>query len=54
MGNNVEMFHPYEKNIEEILGKRNYSAPVKRDFLREIFGHQEGNTKFTGLVDSTN
>ena len=41
-----------KKNIEKTLDDRKYSPLVKREFLRDIFGYQDGETKYTGLMDS--
>ena len=40
-----------KKNIEKILDDRKYSPFVKREFLRGIFGYQNGETKYSGLMD---
>ena len=41
-----------KKNIKKILDDRKYSPFVKREFLHDIFGYQEGDTKYAGLMDS--
>ena len=41
-----------KKNIEKTHDDRKYSPFVKRKFLRDIFGYQDGETKYAGLMDS--
>ena len=41
-----------KKNIEKTLDDRKYSPLVKRAFLRDIFGYQDSETKYAGLIDS--
>ena len=35
-----------KKNIKKILDDRKYSPFVKREFLLDIFGYQEGDTEY--------
>ena len=39
-------------SIKKILDDRKYSPFGEREFLREIFGYQDGETKYVGLMDS--
>ena len=41
-----------KQNIEKILDDRKYSPFVKREFLLDIFGYLDGETKYAGLMDS--
>ena len=41
-----------KKNIEKTLDDRKCSPLVKQEILRDIFGYQDGETKYAGLMDS--
>jgi hypothetical protein len=41
-----------KKNIEEDLSKRNFSSEDRQKFMCDIFGWQDGEVKYAGLVDS--
>ena len=47
VGNNVEEFKYILKRIW-----RKYSPIVKQESLREMFSHQDGETKYAALMDS--
>ena len=41
----------FKKNIEKELSERIFNGLSKIDFILEIFGKQEGELKYSGLVD---
>ena len=41
-----------KKNIEKTLDDKKYSPLAKREILRDIFGYQDDETKYAGLMDS--
>ena len=47
----LRCFIHYKKNIEEHLENRGFGKELKKLFLDEIFGVQNSDKKFCGLVD---
>ena len=47
----VALFYSFQKNIEKDLSERKFNGLSKSDFMLEIFGKQEGELKYSGLVD---
>ena len=47
----LSCFIHFKKNIEKELSERIFNGLSKSDFILEIFGKQEGELKYSGLVD---
>ena len=48
----LRCFIHFKGNIKTELKNRNISSTLQKLYMQEIFGKQEGTTKFCGLVDS--
>ena len=48
----LRCFIHFKGNIKTELKNRNISSTQQKLYMQEIFGKQEGTTKFYGLVDS--
>ena len=48
----MRCFIHFKGNIKTELKNRNISSTQQKLYMQEIFGKQEGTTKFYGLVDS--
>ena len=47
----LRCFIHFKKNIEKELSERKFNGSSKSDFMLEIFGKQEGELKYSGLVN---
>ena len=48
----LRCFIHFKGNIKAELKNRNISSAQQKFYMQEVFGKQEGTTKFNGLVDS--
>ena len=47
----LRCFIHFKKNIEKDLSEGKFNGLLKSDFMLEIFGKQEGELKYPGLID---
>ena len=50
----LRCFIHFRDNVKRGLERRGFSADAKKAIVREIFGKQEEQVKYAGLVDSNN